>query len=758
MAEFLLTAPDGSKYKVTAPDEVAAHNTFKRAQESLHPASPPYQEPPIELEPNERVLSLGTPKETSDQPPAEPNQPPGPSQADALARSIYSGGTMDFGDRISALQAASGLPEAPAALGPINTLYNMTRLSTGIGRRIAETLAPHIFGTGGEEAYNQKFAEERAANEEARQTYPKTYLAGTLIGGALTVPLLPELAPFRLAAGAKLAGDTLPVAKQAMNLATGGAGYGAATGAGSAPDVASMPAEAGKGAVIGALAGPVIGGAAQGAAGIAGLAAQHARAGRNPQSVADPMLARRLAADAQPGETAMDVARRSQAEMTAAQQQPIPQQLTMVDVAGPKTQSMGGIFSRDPYETGSRAIRFFRERHFGRNPHDPYSGDSMAGRINDAIEQTFGANPRVGQTLKNMAQVRKMKGVVLWEKAFRKRLNYDTPQGQELMDILERIPPEAKGFANRILSAEDKSGAQMIWRQNAKGEFELAAVPNLRQWQYIKRALTATIKGASTPGELKHAYTEGLLNPMLKNLDELVPEYKAARSVWAGDSEMMDALELGKDHFNARNSIIAEDIAPQFHALSGGEKEMYRVGAAEALRDKVNNAPKAADITKQIFNSRNDAKKVDIIAPTPRDRAFLTQFLGNESKTFESGSEAIGNSKTAGRIADDLSAGAKLVEGGKIVAQAASGYHWGLLNSVFNMLARVNPEKRAAVMEAARKVALNPDPAAVEAFIRRVEEGATSKANRDAIIGLLIKGAPRGALAEGAQLRQDTRR
>jgi hypothetical protein len=748
MPDFELTAPDGSKYKVTAPDEAGAYNAFKRLQNT-----PRYQEPPIQLEPGERVLSLG--QKLSDTPPSDqPSSTGGTSQADALVRSVYSGATMDFGDRISALEAASGLPEAPAALGPINTLYNATRLSTGVGRRIAETLAPHIFGTGGEEAYNQKFAEERAANEEARRTYPKTTLAGSLIGGALTVPLLPELAPFRLAAGAT---EALPVAKQALNLATAGAGFGAATGAGSAPDIASMPAEAGKGAVIGALAGPLVGGAAEGAGKIGGMIAQHVQASRNPQAVADPMVARRLAADARPGETAMDVARRAETEMTAAQRQPIPQQMTMVDVAGPKTQSLGGVFSRDPYEAGSRATRFFRERHFGANPHDPYSGDSMAGRINDAIEQTFGANPRVGQTLKNMAQVRKMKGVVLWQKAFNKRLNYDTPQGQELMSILERIPPEAKGFANRILSAEDKPGAQMIWKQNDKGEFELAAVPNLRQWQYIKRALTATIKGASTPGELKHAYTEGLLNPMLKNLDELVPEYKAARMVWAGDSEMMDALELGKDHFNARNSIIAEDIAPQFNALSPGEKEMYRAGASQALRDKVNTAPKAADITKQIFNSRNDAKKVDIIAPTPRDRAFLTQFLANESKTFESGAAAIGNSATAGRIADDLSAGAKVAEMSKMTAQAASGYWWGFAHGVFQMLARVNPEKRAAVMEAARKVALNPDPAAIEAFIRRVEEGATSRANKEAILGLLTKGAPRGALALAAQRRQDRR-
>src|SRR4051812_25473650 len=131
----------------------------------------PYQEPPIPLQPGERVLSLATPKGK-------------PGISESAGRGLYQGLTMDFGDRISALEAASGLPEAPAALGPINTLYNMTRLSTGVGRRIAETLAPHIFGTGGQEAYNQKFAEERAANEAARAENPTAYTLGSLVGSA----------------------------------------------------------------------------------------------------------------------------------------------------------------------------------------------------------------------------------------------------------------------------------------------------------------------------------------------------------------------------------------------------------------------------------------------------------------------------------------------------------------------------------------------------------------------------------------------
>jgi hypothetical protein len=253
MPDFLLTSPDGKKFKVTAPDEAAAYNTFKRATASTDTPTPgvtfDYKEPPIQLEPGERVLSMNAPKGDVPQPPDDKSEP---GIGESAVRGAYQGLTFDMGDRIAALEAASGLPEAPAALGPINTLYNATRLSTGVGRRIAETLAPHIFGQGGAEAYNTEFAKQRAANELARETNPKSYALGQLAGGALTVPLAPELAPFRGA-------EALSAGKVLANAATAGAGYGALTGAASAPDLTNLPnvaENAGKGAITGAVLGP----------------------------------------------------------------------------------------------------------------------------------------------------------------------------------------------------------------------------------------------------------------------------------------------------------------------------------------------------------------------------------------------------------------------------------------------------------------------------------------------------------------------
>ena len=704
-----------------------------------------YKEPPIDLQPGERVISLSKPKsEDVPQPPSDTK----PGIGESFARGALQGATFNFGDRIAALEAASGLPEAPAALGPINTMYNMGRLGGGVGRKIAEALAPSIFGQGGTEAYNQKFAQERAANEAARAENPTAFTLGGLAGGIATIPLAPSLAPFKIAEGAAL----LPTAAKTVgNLATAGAGYGAVAGAGGAPSVAQMPQSAGEGALVGGILGPAVGLPIAGATKLGGLVASDIAARTNPQKVADQVVARNLAADNPAG--AVAAAAEAKARMEAAQAQPIPQNLTMVDTAGPKTQGMGGTLARSPGEAGSKAKSFFEERHLGQDPFNPDATDSAAGRITDAISSTLG-NKNVRQTADTLIATRKANAEPLYAAAHIKPIDYDAPSGQQLKYILEnQLTAADKASANTILRREDKSGLQMIWAKNKDGEFELTKVPNMRQWDYIQQGLQNTIdNGRDKFGQFT---TEARAAIRLKKeinaaLEENNSAFKAAKKVYAGDSDMIDALRAGRDITKKTADDVAHDLS---QLRTPGERELYRIGASEAYRLKISKAPRAADMVKQIFNSREEVKKIRAIAPDQGSFDTLKKFLAQESGMFKSGAEAIGGSQTAGRLADDVTTGQQLAEYGKMLMQAHSGYIWGLMHGIGQQLSRIKPENRAAVMEAARKVALNPDPQAVQAFIDRLNSGAKSMADKKAVIDALVRGVPRAATTQsmGAQ-------
>jgi hypothetical protein len=736
MPTFSITTQDGAKYKVTADDENAALDAVNQA----HPTAPPspdtggtYKEPPIALEPGERVLSLGEPKK------------PAPSAGESLARGVYQGATFGFGDRVSALEAASGMPEAPAALGPINTLYNMGRLGGGVGRRIAETLAPSIFGQGGMEAYNKKFAEERAADEANLAENPASYTAGSLMGGLATIPLAPSLAPFKIAEGAPLVARA---AKTIGNLATGGAGYGAVSGVGSAPDYTAPASDlvenVGKGAAVGAAAGVGLGVPLAGVAKVGGMVAQDIAARTRPQGVADAVVARNLAADNPQG--AIAAAQAAKAEMEAARAQPIPQPTVLSDVAGPKTQALAGTVARSPGPGGSQAKTFLEQRHLGVDPFDPAAADSAAGRINDMLEQQLGDKSTRTVAEKLIAD-RRAAAKPLHDAAHIVPVNYDNQSGQELLSILNnKVPNGAKGHANELLRMSGEGGKQIIWTKNAAGEFELTAVPNMRQWDYIQQGMRQYIKedaaGQYTPKGKFAAKLQREINDLLKQNN---PAYKAAKEKYAGDTDMMDALALGKDALKKN----AGDVEHEINSLStAGEKEMYRIGAAEAYRLKIENAPRAADMVKQIFNDRGDVKRLRAIAPDTASFEAMRKFLARESGMFKTAASSIGGSQTAERHMDDLAAGAKLAEGVKMLAQAGSGYIWGLSHTIFQNLARVHPERRAAVMEAARRVTLNPNPQAIQDLIDRLNKSATSRANRDAIISAITRGIPRGATTE----------
>jgi hypothetical protein len=751
MPDFLLTSPDGKKFKVTAPDEAAAYNTFKRATASTDTPTPgvtfDYKEPPIQLEPGERVLSMNAPKGDVPQPPDDKSEP---GVGESAVRGAYQGLTFDMGDRIAALEAASGLPEAPAALGPINTLYNATRLSTGVGRRIAETLAPHIFGQGGAEAYNTEFAKQRAANDLARETNPKSYALGQLAGGALTVPLAPELAPFRGA-------EALSAGKVLANAATAGAGYGALTGAASAPDLTNLPnvaENAGKGAITGAALGPAVAAGLRGVAGVGTIARKQYLAMTNPQKLADEIAARKLTAEAAPGQTAIDVAQQARDKMAAAQQQTIPQPVTMADVAGPKVQSLAGTITRDPNEAGSAATKFLEQRHLGADPYNPDAIDTQKARISEALSDALGQG-RVRQVAEDLVDQRAKAARPLYQAAEIKTIPYGTPGGQALLAALDRIPQEAKNNANRILSISNEGGNQVIWKQQGK-KMQLVAVPNVRRFNHIKQGLDQSIE-KEFDKETGRYSPEGralieLKNEILGHLDNLVPEYKAARAQFKGDTELLNALRQGRRFDRMTYDDV---ISEQAKLKTNAERELFRIGASEALRLRVNKSPHAADAVKQIYNSPDAIKKIREIARDPASFDALHKFLAQEGGMFKTGAKAIAGSETAARLAADQDAGGEqLARVLTAAAQAHAGYFWGFMHNVGQMLGKINPEHRSAVMEAARRVVLNPDPQAVDAFIARVKVGSKSEADRIAIINALIKGVPRGAVGLASTTRQ----
>lgn len=80
-------------------------------------------------------------------------------------------------------------------------------------------------------------------------------------------------------------------------------------------------------------------------------------------------------------------------------------------------------------------------------------------------------------------------------------------------------------------------------------------------------------------------------------LTEINPKYGEALKAWAGPSEGLDALALGRNIFHKDSELTAKTVA----GFSPFEKVMFKLGAKKAVLDVAHDAPDNADLTKRIF-------------------------------------------------------------------------------------------------------------------------------------------------------------
>lgn len=97
-----------------------------------------------------------------------------------------------------------------------------------------------------------------------------------------------------------------------------------------------------------------------------------------------------------------------------------------------------------------------------------------------------------------------------------------------------------------------------------------------------------------------------LKNALIKEADESVPEYKQARDMFAGKAQLENAGSLGEMFFK----IKPADMKKVTSGMSESEKKMFRLGAKQAIIDKMDNLQTNADAVKRLFGRRGDVDKL----------------------------------------------------------------------------------------------------------------------------------------------------
>ncbi len=132
-----------------------------------------------------------------------------------------------------------------------------------------------------------------------------------------------------------------------------------------------------------------------------------------------------------------------------------------------------------------------------------------------------------------------------------------------------------------------------------------------------KRGQSKTSIGRGTERKLKEARAEfvGIIDDASPQIDG-ESAYKTARNKFAGDARLREAVEDGEGFFRMK----PDELEARVGKMSDSEKEAFRIGVAQAVRNSVDSTADLADAGKKIFGNKKQRKLLR--AAFPDDETF----------------------------------------------------------------------------------------------------------------------------------------
>jgi len=493
-------------------------------------------------------------------------------------------------------------------------------LAQGATFGFADELESLMKSLSGQGSYEQNLAALELAKQKYGQENPKTAIA-TEIAGGLPYALLPFLGTARYAQMAKDAAPLVRAGVTAGASAVTGALTGALGGAGAA-GVGER--------VAGAQAGGILGGLVGGAAPV--VAKGVGMAGGKVVDVTSgiPVVQQVGKAVGLATGQSIDYANRAKAKllealyrdkvspadlekMIAAATKPVG----LVDIAGENVRSLADVAQKYPSTARQTAKTALEERAAGQGERIQGDISKYLGGFTDPFEYTTA-----------IAQRQKQVSTPLYQKAY----SYGEVTDPSVLKYLE-LPQfkTATKKAQELLAAEGRTVDM--------------SRPTVETLDNIKRGLDVLIDAETDAfgkvSKLGNIY-KNKKNEFLSELDTAVPDFGRARAAFAGEAELLDATKLGKDFYKQ----TASEANRTFAKLSPSEQEAYKVGALDAVKEKITTAKDTADIRKRIFGSPAERSRVSSLFP---DDATFKQFekdMMTESMMRKTQEKILGNSAT----------------------------------------------------------------------------------------------------------------
>lgn len=242
-----------------------------------------------------------------------------------------------------------------------------------------------------------------------------------------------------------------------------------------------------------------------------------------------------------------------------------------------------------------------------------------------------------------------------------------------------------------------------------------------------------------------------LKNAMIDEVDSALPQYKEARDAFAGKAQLESAADAGADFFKMK----PRDVENFVKSMGESEKRMFKLGAKQALLDKLDAKQVNRDAVKALFGKGGDMRKLRALFDDPQQFKSFSDTLEREANFVLTRRAAQANSTTAKQLFDEQSSSTALNDASALLGDPLAG-----ANAVQRILRGFGNKKgSAANIEALEKAGdmllqsgMNPDK--LSALLRkgsaRQVESALNNALKKALKSKAIQPTVIGAAAQAS--------
>lgn len=217
-----------------------------------------------------------------------------------------------------------------------------------------------------------------------------------------------------------------------------------------------------------------------------------------------------------------------------------------------------------------------------------------------ALDKVMGPSTDPYTVLQDTMKKRSEEAAPLYEKALSNPVAWDDRLQQFIDDPIVKSGI-AKGVKIQRLEslAENKPfkpNDYAIKGFDEAGDPILGSTPNMRTMNVVKKGLDAMVEESkdSVTGRLSEQgrAIDKVRSAFLEKLDDINPDYKAARQAWAGPSQTQDAYNRGLNIFQNRGGSTGVNSTPEalaswFNGASKSEQDAVKIGARAALNHQM---------------------------------------------------------------------------------------------------------------------------------------------------------------------------